>query len=1677
MNLTIDPSQTRSQPFVPIAVVGMSAIFPGSGDLSGYWRDIAFGQDRISDVPERYWLTSDHYDPDPAAHDKTYAKRGGFLSGVDFDPLRFGLPPKTLEGTDVAQLLALVAAERVLEDASHAFRSVSKDRTSVILGVASALQLAISMGARQQRPIWLKALREAGVGETLAQDVCDRIAAHYPDWQESTFPGLISNVVAGRIANRFDLGGTNCTTDAACASSLSALAMGMSELTLGHSDLVIVGGVDASNAPYMFLCFSKTPALSRSGDIRPFADDADGTLLGEGVGMVALKRLAEAERDGDPIYAVIRGLGSSSDGRGKSIYAPSHAGQTKALHRAYERAGYSPATVELVEAHGTGTTAGDHAEFEGLCSAFADSGRTDRQWCALGSVKAQIGHTKAAAGAASLIKVIAALQARVIPQTLKAERPASDLRIEESPFYLATRVRPWIRSSAHPRRAGVSSFGFGGSNFHVTVEEYRGDHVAKRLRAFPCELLVFGASDRAGLVKALEACKVSLLARRAATPAADDDKGLDLLAYESQRRFESGSKHRLALVAADLNELQAKLERAIRGLDTAVQAGVHYGEGHESGGLAFVFPGRGSEYVDMGADLAMAWGQALDPWDVAASLPESEALPAIVFPRTARTDHERRTQSALLAEPQWAQAAIGVDALGKLALLQSLGVTPDAVAGHGDGDVIALHAAGVFDRSTMIRVAQRRGEVIRTPEARSGLLECVAGATLRSPSIPVFVNAGTDAHSSDVEVIRRRLVEPEASPVHFVEQIRAMYQAGLRTFVEVGPGSVLTDLVGQILAGKPHHAVALDDRRGHGLRAWLEALARMIAFGVPVELGGLWQEYRLPVAPTVAQSSVVPVTLTGRNPGDAYPPAGGAASLPGPNPDPVPEPFAFASVPVAVESRGLALAPSEAANRGDDVTAEVHAAWIRAMTDTHLEFLRAAPRTMESPTEGVISHAPARIHAKEPRAAVPTERALTASELISLGAELWGGDDPAESTLSAPAPRASAIVLSIVAEKTGYPPESLDLDMNLEADLGIDSIKKVEILSAVAENMGESPALDVRALAELQTLAQVIGHFEARGAPSPVEDWRSELLAIVAEKTGYPVASIGLHMSLESDLGIDSIKRVEILSAFSERVPGLPSLDARAIGELTTLAEILAFVEAEATKPASDEAPLQPRIRLERHVVDLVATGLPNSPLPGLDAGPIVVLGGPQGLAEAVAVHLGRAGLEVRARGWVTDDVSGVVFLGGLGVEDPDRIHFAAFSAAKQLAAAKAPRAFVTVQDTGGDFGQSGSDRAWYGGLSGLIKTAALEWPQVATKAIDLEKGSRSQDDLARAIAVELTQGGADQEVALSPTGHRSVLRSRRTRSRANTINLPLRPVVVASGGGRGITAACMLALARVVKARVVLLGRTPVQDEPIDTRAARDDAELKRVLFERAAKAGRQPSPLEIRQEVARILANREIRATQAAIQAAGGEAVYYPLDITDTAQVEQALDATRKAWGPITGLVHGAGVLADRRIADKTIEEFTRVYATKVVGLRTLLAATESDPLEMIAVFSSVVARVGNAGQSDYAVANEILNQVARAEARRRGPACTVKAFDWGPWDGGMVTPALKRHFEGRGIPLIVPEEGADFFINELFGDDSTVEVVVGSSPAVFGSQAISEWDAVARPSERRMPSGSAI
>ncbi len=1866
-------------------MVGVSALFPGSTDVRGFWQDIMAGTDLITDIPPNYWLIEDYHDPDPTIPDKTYGRRGAFLDKIDFDPIEYGLPPATLSSTDTCQILALMVAKRVLNDATRGqFAQMDPSNVSVILGAAAGMELLGEMASRLQKPVWLKALREEGVPEEEAQAICQRISDQYVPWTEATFPGLLGNVITGRIANRFNLGGTNCTTDAACASSFSALTMAVNELHLGDSDMVITGGVDTTNDPFLYMCFSKTPALSFTGDCRPFDHKADGTMLGEGLGMVALRRLEDAERDGDDIYAVLRGVGTSSDGRAKSVYAPLPEGQARALRRAYGQAGFGPETVELVEAHGTGTMAGDIAEFRGLCLAFGETSRQDRQWCALGSVKSQIGHTKGAAGVAGLIKVIMAVHHKALPPTIKVERPDPAMEVEKSPFYLNTAARPWIRDGRHPRRGSVSSFGFGGTNFHVAVEEYSGPSPSPgRLRTWPVELALLGADDGADLAAR---CRVL------AGAVTDEDGLLRFLARTTQEEFDAGAGARVALLASDAGDLRRKLEQAADKIEAApdrafsLPTGIHYGLGAPEGDVAFIFPGQGSQYLDMGQHLALALDCTREVWDRAADIPLDEelSLDRVVFP-PACFEHEADRREALaqrLTATEWAQPALGAASLGTLALLRQMGLEPSCVGGHSFGEITALHAAGVLEEAETLRVARKRGELMAAAASVPGTMTAVMGAaadevlalldgwgcdvtvanhnsprqlalsgtveaiedvehrlgkegiTARrlpvatafhspvvsdsagpfldflegvafcAPTLPVYANSEAAPYPGEAAPMRTLLGNQITRPVLFAQQVEAMYEAGARTFVEVGPGSVLTGLVGQCLGRRSHLAVSTDRKGQHGLKALQAALGRLAASGVPLNFAPLWSGYRLDEDPRLRKKPKMVVPIDGSNHGKRYPPEGGAGALPKPNPprptqereDTVtmserdsnkeqskPTPAAAASndapAPVAQPTAAAATSAETAAwiRAYEDLqrqTASAHAAFQKTMAESHMAFLRTAetsvlglqslltgqpvaqrtlpatlppdpiqrPPTMEIPLQDVWTPQPAEAPVPPPTVApppplpaeapprpaltrVPTEQEhgleqaagrltetaeITVDELPVVSVTDDAVSAPpamAETTAASPVPDVDykELLLSVVAEKTGYPVDILEMDMGLEADLGIDSIKRVEILSALQEKAPWLPEVDASVVPKLQTLGQVLnmleeyrtgradGEADSDSTPegdsepdpeadpaTPESDEAEELIQPQPEPEPVPEPDPEPEPEPE-------VEEPEVEPEVQEPEPEPePTPDEAVVQELDAVEIPSSEDTVTSEEPAANDGPMMvhelvdetadaeeagedegeeeeeedlPEIgRYTVQEVEAEATG--HSMLGDLSGGPLVITDDGEGVARVLVGKLRQRGLNVQLAQQVPKNAGGVIYLGGLREIEDERAAMAvnreAFVAAQTVGhkLSTAGGLLVMVQDTGGDFGLSGNagQRAWLGGLAALARTAAREWDRAQVKAIDLERDGRSLAQVADALLEELTDGGTEVEVGLHADGARVTLENRPSTLTPGEPVLNKDSVLVVTGGGKGVTADTLVELAQRFSPRILILGRTELMEEAPAYRDATNDAELKQILVDEAREARRSINPKQLREQSSQILANRQVRATLAALRDAGSEVNYLSLDVRDAEAVEAALELVRQEWGPITGIIHGAGVISDKLIVDKKMEQFELVFDTKVEALRTLLAATRTDPLNLLCLFSSVAARQGNIGQCDYAMANEVLNQVAGAEAALRGKTCMVRSINWGPWDGGMVTPALAGRFREMGVPLIPLKVGARMLVEELQGDISgPVDLLIGGIPPV--------------------------
>jgi NAD(P)-dependent dehydrogenase (short-subunit alcohol dehydrogenase family) len=593
--------------------------------------------------------------------------------------------------------------------------------------------------------------------------------------------------------------------------------------------------------------------------------------------------------------------------------------------------------------------------------------------------------------------------------------------------------------------------------------------------------------------------------------------------------------------------------------------------------------------------------------------------------------------------------------------------------------------------------------------------------------------------------------------------------------------------------------------------------------------------------------------------------------------------------------------------------------------------------------------------------------------------------------------------------------------------------------------------------------------------PAQTEPLADVLLKVVAEKTGYPAEMLQLDMELDADLGIDSIKRVEIFSALQECLPEAPTLKPEHLGTLRSLRHVVEFLVA-----GSPSASHEPRVTSSQNksalpsgsrpsnVAPLHRYALTSRPLENSLTRPAVTLvpGGDiwvtddgSGLASHVTQRLDLLGHRCRLIGWNDlatlerpAQLSGLVMLAAPGELGDDFLKDA--FQLLQLAAqglrhsGRAGGAiFVTVARLDGAFALAGAGgNAICGGLAGLAKTAAHEWPEVQCKAIDLATDWTDTDESALALVDEMLLA-SPQEVGLSQGGKQAPCLTEIPLAQEDSTSL-LQPgdVVVLTGGARGVTAEVAVALAGTFAPTLVLLGRSPApHPEPAWLAPLTDGSAIKRALLEQS---GGQVSPKEIGEQYRQVSANREMLSNIDRMEAAGARVFYRSVDVRDAAAVGSVMEEVRAEFGPIKGIVHGAGVLADRSIEDKTQEQFDLVYDTKVGGLRNVLQAAGEEELKLLVLFSSSTGRFGRKGQADYAAANEVLNKMAQQHARR-WTGCRVVAVNWGPWDGGMVTPGLKKVFEKEQIGLIPLAAGADYLVREISQQtDRPVEVVVLAS-----------------------------
>ena len=770
-----------------IAIVGLGAILPDAPNVQAFWGNIKNGRYSISEVKPDRWDPQRYYDPDPAAPDKTYSKIGGWVREFPWDPMKWRLPipPRVVLGMDDAQKWAIACVREALEDYGYPARPLDLERTAVILGNAMAGEKHYLTALRVFFPEYAHDLEESAsfaalpsaVRSHITQELHDRIAHDLPEITEDSMPGELANCLAGRIANLFNFRGPNYICDAACASAMAAISSAAEGLLQRHYDAVITGGIDRNMGASTFVKFCKIGALSATGT-RPYAQGADGFVMGEGAALFLMKRLADAERDGDKIYAVLRGIGGASDGKGKGITAPNPVGQKLCIERGWDNAGLAPDIATTFEGHGTSTRVGDVVEAQSLVEMLSST-QLPTGSIALGSVKSNFGHLKGAAGAAGILKAILALHNKVLPPSLHCETPSPDIDFAHSPLYVNRELKPWTVPADTVRRAGVSAFGFGGTNFHTVLEEYipgRLNGNGKLSVAVPAETpttketVAAAVAAPAPVVQAGTAAPAPALVQKSAggtnasSPAAlskkaplrgalvigaatPEDLAARLLAVQKDagagrapapsapNDADLRAPERLAIDFADAADLADKSGKALKALKANQPAvwkalrpqGIFRGSG-PAPKVAFLYTGQGSQYVNMLRPL-----RAAEPI-VAETFAEADRVMAPLLGKplsefifvdptdagaVAKAEEDLR-QTAIT------QPAVIASDIAMTRLLAAYGIQPDMTMGHSVGEYGALVAAGALPFEDAMEAVSARGrEMSRVSLADKGLMVAV----------------------------------------------------------------------------------------------------------------------------------------------------------------------------------------------------------------------------------------------------------------------------------------------------------------------------------------------------------------------------------------------------------------------------------------------------------------------------------------------------------------------------------------------------------------------------------------------------------------------------------------------------------------------------------------------------------------------------------------------------------------------------------------------------------------------------------------------------------------------------------------------------------------------------------------------------------------------------------------
>ncbi|MBK8176046.1 MAG: SDR family NAD(P)-dependent oxidoreductase [Rhodospirillales bacterium] len=1701
MMLSTMPIKTRR-----IAVIGMSVWYPGARSLRQFWENIITKRQQFRQMLDCRFPLEDYWSGDKSVPDKTYGRWASYIDDFDFDWRSRRIPKSAVESSDIVHWLTLEVAIGALRDAGYTREQIKGSRTAVILGNTLTGEWTRSNSLRTRWPFVEKVMKKTAHARGLDGQVFEDFLHHaesafksvFPPVDEDTLAGGLSNTIAGRVCNYLDVHGGGYTVDGACSSSLLAVINAANALASDDVDMAFAGGVDISLDNFELIGFAKTGALT-ADEMRVYDQRASGFIPGEGCGFVVLKRFDDAINDGDRIYGVINGWGVSSDGKG-GITAPSVKGQAMALRAAYGKAGYDASEIDFVEGHGTGTPLGDGVELRAICEAMQfDPGERS---IGVTSLKSVIGHTKAAAGIGAFIKAMIAVNRRVLPPISGTEVPRDVFAGEAKALYpLIDGIQ---KAPTDVVRAGISAMGFGGINSHVTCESFGAP--ARHLRPFvnervlmahpeDTELFVFGAPSQDSLRKQLDAAREEA-AHMARGELADFSASL-------AQRMAPNSPVRGAFCADSPGSLAQKLEALAAMISKGVREGSFVRDelrglwlGNNAARLrvAYLFPGQGSQRINM----AKTWVRRFD-W--AAALLEKaekavEALGGAEFvtrmiidnPQVLSEDALTARQRALAAT-EVAQPAIILASLIWYRRLGELGLAPDVVGGHSLGELMSLYAGGVYDEDTLLELAARRGYEMSPArgDARGTMAALLCGRKVAESllaSVPGYlaianINGPEQIAVSGEEASIERIIEAagrqgvNARPLPVSNAFHSKFMDGAsERFVAAFP-----DLAGAVedcrplscMDGKPIQGrVPVGRYLGRQMLSQVDFVSLATSIASEADLV-------IEVGPGRVLSDLF-TSIVGKEGAVALPVEPQVGSMLG-----------FKQVLAAAHVLGHDLNwPALSANR---LIRPFVSARDRSFIENPCEREIVVPAAAGSDrrvaavgTSNAIADVPALARPADP---------LTAPPGVPLGATSPApvASVPAPATQPSPSlvPAISTLqhVASVAAELTGFEASSLSGDMKLLDDLNLDSIKAAELIAVLAREFGKQPQEEASkyANATLDDLCawlgerrvdagsapqphpappapQPIGHTEAvvpavavtspSAPPADVHTLEQRLLALVAQLTQFELETLDADMKLLDDLNMDSIKAAELLTlvvkenGLSEALPlssyanARISEIARAVAATTTRADPAGTATSSQKAPAAvpsnsmraqpEPTPFPHRASWVRSFVEMARRedlAVPPA-MSNWHGGQVwVIRADDDPRAAECAALLAAHGAAVATsslsdpRSTAPSSVRDVLIFvpdSGTTVDQPSlTAFFDACHAATHAALTvngRGPKPGITFVQPYARLPQRGVDDPVCS-ITAYAASLAQERTDVQVRTIGYSAGAgRDPSLLADAIGREMLHAPSPVPVWFDDAGARWVSTYVVKESRdlcERTQAWTDADVVLASGGARGITAECTFAFAQKTGVAVALVGLSA----QVEAEATDAGGEIRGVL-DRYAQAG--------------------LRCQ------------YYAANVTDPADVARVVERVEQELGPITGLIHGAGLNQPRPITAVSSAAAIEECAPKVLGLVNLLDRLDIARLKMVVGFGSIIGVTGMQGNAVYGFSNEVLANVL-AGLRRKAPHAHVATIAYSVWkDVGMgARLGSIEKLSALGIGAIPVSEGVRRFLQLACADADADQVIV--------------------------------